>query len=61
MSETTVAISPDAQLTAAAELMASSHSHHLLVRDGERFAGMIPPDVEWSPVEGRLSSIPIHP
>jgi len=52
MTRATIAVEPDVQLTAAAELMADSRSHHLLVRDGERFAGMVHLDVEWSHVGG---------
>jgi CBS domain-containing protein len=46
------AVEPDALLTEASELMADRRTHHLLVRDGERFAGMVHLDVEWSQTGG---------
>ena len=33
-------------------MMASRRIHQLLVRDGDRFAGMVHFDVEWSQVGG---------
>ena len=47
-----VTAAPDAQLTEASELLADRRIHHLLVRDGERFAGMVHLDVEWSEMGG---------
>jgi CBS domain-containing protein len=52
MSTDLVATAPDAQLGEVSELMASRRIHHLLVRDGERFAGMVHLDVEWSQMGG---------
>jgi CBS domain-containing protein len=52
MSTNLVATEPDAQLGEASELMANRRTHHLLVRDGERFAGMVHLDVEWSQMGG---------
>jgi CBS domain-containing protein len=48
MSTELVAAPPDCTLTDAAELMAEHEVHHLLVRDGDRLAGMLHLDVEWS-------------
>jgi CBS domain-containing protein len=52
MSTDLVAADPDTGLTEAAELMADAQIHHLVVRDGERFAGMVHLDVEWSQMGG---------
>lgn len=52
MSTDLVATAPDAQLGEASELMADRRIHHLMVRDGERFAGMVHLDVEWSQMGG---------
>lgn len=52
MSTDLVAAAPDSQLTEAGELMADRRIHHLLVRDGDRFAGMVHLDVEWSALGG---------
>ena len=52
MSKDLVATAPDTLLTEAAELMADRHIHHLLVRDGDRFAGIVHLDVEWSRLGG---------
>jgi len=47
-----VAAAPDAQLVEASELMADRRTRHLVVRDGERFAGLVHLDVEWSQMGG---------
>ena len=52
MSTDLVAAPPDATFAEAAELMADRRVHHLLVRDGERLAGMVHLDVEWSELSG---------
>ena len=52
MSTDLVATGPEAQLGEASDLMADRRIHHLLVRDGERFAGMVHLDVEWSQMGG---------
>ena len=52
MSTNLVAATPDAQLGEVSELMANRRIHHVLVRDGERFAGMVHLDVEWSQMGG---------
>ncbi len=52
MSTDLVTTVPDAKLGDASELMADRRIHHLLVRDGERFAGMVHLDVEWSQMGG---------
>jgi len=51
-----VAAAPDATFAEAAELMAERRVHHLLVRDGERLAGMLHLDVEWSELSGAIGS-----
>jgi CBS domain-containing protein len=52
MSTDLVSTAPDALLGDASELMADRRIHHLLVCDGERFAGMVHLDVEWSQMGG---------
>jgi CBS domain-containing protein len=52
MSTDLVAAPPDAQLTDAGQMMADRRIHHLLVRDGDQFAGMVHLDVEWSALGG---------
>jgi CBS domain-containing protein len=52
MSTDVVAAAPDARLDEASELMADKRIHHLLVCDGDRFAGMVHLDVEWSRLGG---------
>jgi CBS domain-containing protein len=56
MSTDLVAAPPDATFTEAAELMADRRVHHLLVRDGEKLAGMLHLDVEWSELSGAVGS-----
>jgi CBS domain-containing protein len=51
-----VAASPDATFAEAAELMAERRVHHLLVRDGDRLAGMLHLDVEWSELSGAVGA-----
>jgi CBS domain-containing protein len=52
MSTELVAAPPDAQLVECSDLMADRRIHHLLVRDGDRFAGIVHLDVEWSHLGG---------
>jgi CBS domain-containing protein len=52
MSTDLVATAPDARLGDVSEMMASRRIHHLLVRDGDRYAGMVHLDVEWSQMGG---------
>jgi CBS domain-containing protein len=52
MSREVVAVEPDTQLTEASEIMCDCGIHHLVVRDGERFAGMVHLDVDWSQMGG---------
>src|SRR5919198_6606531 len=52
MSTDLVATAPDARLGDVSELMADRRIHHVVVRDGERFAGMVHLDVEWSQMGG---------
>jgi CBS domain-containing protein len=52
MSTDLVATAPDARLGDVTEQMADRRIHHLLVRDGDRFAGMVHLDVEWSQMGG---------
>jgi CBS domain-containing protein len=52
MSTDLVAAAPDAQLGEVSELMADRRIHHVVVRNGERFAGMVHLDVEWSQMGG---------
>jgi CBS domain-containing protein len=52
MSTDVVAAPPDARVGEASELMADRRIHHLLVCDGDRFAGMVHLDVEWSRLGG---------
>ena len=52
MSTNLVTTAPDARLVEVSELMADRRCHHVLVRDGERFAGMVHLDVEWSQMGG---------
>jgi CBS domain-containing protein len=56
MSTDLVATSPDATFNEAAELMADARVHHLLVRDGDKLAGMLHLDVEWSELSGAIGS-----
>jgi CBS domain-containing protein len=56
MSTDLVAAAPDATFAEAAELMADARVHHLLVRDGDRLAGMLHLDVEWSELSGAIGS-----
>ena len=48
MTTDVVTVAPDTSLTDAAQVMAGPRIHHLVVRDGDRFAGMVHLDVEWS-------------
>jgi CBS domain-containing protein len=48
MSTNVVSAEPDARLGEVSELMADQRCHHVVVRDGERLAGMVHLDVEWS-------------
>ena len=52
MSEDPVATAPDAQLGELSELMADRRTHHAMVCDGDRVAGMVHLDVEWSHIGG---------
>jgi CBS domain-containing protein len=52
MSTDVVKAAPEARLGEASELMADRRIHHLPVCDGERFAGMVHLDVEWSQMGG---------
>jgi CBS domain-containing protein len=52
MSTDVVTAAPDARLGDASELMADRRIHHLVVREGDRFAGMVHLDVEWSQMGG---------
>jgi CBS domain-containing protein len=56
MSTDLVAAPPDATFAEAAELMAERRVHHLIVCDGDRFAGMVHLDVEWSALGDTISS-----
>jgi CBS domain-containing protein len=56
MSTDLVTAAPDATLTEVAELMAERRVHHLLVCDGEQFAGMVHLDVEWSLLGGTFET-----
>jgi CBS domain-containing protein len=58
MSTDLVAVAPQTLLTDAADLMAERELHHLLVRDGDSFVGMVHLDVEWSRLGGMESPIP---
>jgi CBS domain-containing protein len=52
MSTDVVKAAPEARLVEASEVMADRRIHHLLVCDGDRFAGMVHLDVEWSQMGG---------
>jgi CBS domain-containing protein len=52
MSTDLVAAEPDVQLVEASELMADRRTRHLVVRDGERYAGLVHLNVEWSQMGG---------
>jgi CBS domain-containing protein len=52
MSTDLVAVTPDALLTDAAQLMADRRIHHLLVHEDDRFAGMVHLDVDWAELGG---------
>jgi len=52
MSTDLVATQPDARLGDVSELMADRRIHHVLVCDGDRLAGMVHLDVEWSQMGG---------
>lgn len=54
MSTDLVAAPPDATFAEAAEAMADHRVHHLLVRDGDRLAGVVHLDVEWSQLSGAV-------
>jgi CBS domain-containing protein len=54
MSTELVAAPPDATFAEAAEAMADHRVHHLLVREGDRLAGMVQLDVEWSQLSGAV-------
>jgi CBS domain-containing protein len=56
MSTDLVAAPPDATFAEAAELMADARVHHLLVRDGDKLAGMLHLDVEWSELSGAVGA-----
>jgi CBS domain-containing protein len=58
MSRPAIVVEPDAHLTDVAEVMAEAHANHLLVRKGDRFAGMVHVDVEWSHVGGLETPTP---
>jgi CBS domain-containing protein len=58
MSRPSIFVEPDAHLTTAAEAMADSRTHHLLVCEGERFAGMVHLDIEWAHVGGLETPTP---
>lgn len=52
MSADPVAAAPDAQLGEVSDLMADRRTHHVVVCDGERIAGMVHLEVEWSRMGG---------
>ena len=52
MSTDVVTAEADARLGDVSELMAARHCHHVVVRDGDRLAGMAHLDVEWSQMGG---------
>jgi CBS domain-containing protein len=56
MSTDLVAAPPDATFAEAAEAMADQRVHHLLVCEGDRLAGMVHLDVEWSQLSGAVGS-----
>jgi CBS domain-containing protein len=58
MSTDLVAVAPQTLLMDAAGVMAERQLHHLLVRDGDSFAGMVHLDIEWSRLGGMESPIP---
>jgi CBS domain-containing protein len=57
MTSDPVTVEPDTRLTDASELMSDSRIHHLVVRDGERFAGMVHLEVDWSRMGGMETPI----
>ena len=52
-----VIVEPDTRLTDASELMSETRVHHLVVREGDRFAGMVHLDVDWSRMGGMETPI----
>jgi CBS domain-containing protein len=52
MSTDVVTVEADTRLTDASEVMSDCRVHHLVVRDGERYAGMVHLDVDWSQMGG---------
>jgi CBS domain-containing protein len=52
MSVNVLAVTPDTGLAEAGRLMAHGRIHHLVVCDGDRFAGIVHLDVEWSELGG---------
>jgi CBS domain-containing protein len=56
MSTDLVAAAPDATFAEVSELMADRRVHHLLVCDGDKLAGMVHLDVEWSELSGAIGS-----
>jgi CBS domain-containing protein len=52
MTNDLVAVEPDTRLTEASEVMSDSRVHHLVVREGERYVGMVHLDVDFSRMGG---------
>ena len=52
MSTDLVTAAPDARLGEVSDLMADRRAHHAVVADGNRFAGLVHLDVEWSQMGG---------
>jgi CBS domain-containing protein len=52
MTSDPVAVAPDTRLTDASEVMSDSRIHHLVVREGDSYAGMVHLDVDWSQMGG---------
>jgi CBS domain-containing protein len=57
MTNDVVAVEPDTRLTDASEVMSDSRVHHLVVREGERYAGMVHLDVDFSRMGGMETPI----
>ncbi len=56
MSSDIVSATPRTTFPEALRLMGERRIHHLLVRDGDRFAGMVHVDVEWEELDGAVQA-----
>jgi CBS domain-containing protein len=57
MTNDVVCVEPDTRLTDASEVMSDTRVHHLVVREGDRYAGMVHLDVDFSRMGGMETPI----